>query len=223
MKTVWCAALFGGALALAAPAAAQGLVAVVEDVTGHSAGVGFMDYVEAGKVIRLAPQDSIVLGYMTSCVREKISGGTITVGVDKSDVQSGQVERSTVECDAGKMLLTVQQADQAAGLVLRGRPPVKPVPKPQFTLYGASPIVEMKGGGTLIIERLDAAGDRQVVKIAKQPPAAFDFADGGKALAAGGIYRVVVGTHQFVFQVDPGAKAGRTPIVGRMLRLDSQS
>jgi len=223
MTAISYVALIGGTLAFAVPAAAQGPVAVVEEVTGHSAGVGFMDYVDAGKVIRLAPQDSIVLGYMKSCVREKISGGTITVGVDKSDVQSGQVERSTVACDAGKMLLTVQQADQAAGLVLRGRPPIKPAPKPQFTLYGASPIVEMKGGGTLIIERLDAAGDRQVVKIAKKPPATFDFADGGKALVAGGVYRIIVGTHQFVFQVDPGAKAGRTPIVGRMLRLDSLS
>jgi hypothetical protein len=218
MKMVWCAALIGVVLAM--PAAAQGPAAVVEDVTGHMAGVAFMDYVDAGKVIHLAPQDSIVLGYMKSCVQEKITGGTVTVGVDQSDVQAGQVERSTVACDAGKMLLTVHQADQAAGLVLRGRSPVKPPPKPQFTLYGASPIVELKGGGTVIIERLDAVGDRQVVKIANKRPAEFDFADGGKALAAGGIYRVIVGTHQFVFQVDPGAKAGRTPIVGRMLRFD---
>jgi hypothetical protein len=223
MRTIPCLAL-AGTMALAAPAAAQGPVAVVEDVTGPSAGVGFMDYVEAGKVIRLAPRDSIVLGYMRSCVRETITGGTLTVGATQSEVQSGQVERTTVACDAGKMMLTVQQAEQAAGLVLRGNPPIKPVPKPQFVLYGASPIVEMRGGGTVIIERLDSAGDRQVVQIAKTPQGPiFDFADGGRALAAGGIYRIIVGTRQFVFKVDTGAKAGRTPIVGRMLRFDPVS
>ena len=36
--------------------------------------------------------------------------------------------------------------------------------KPQVTLYGASPIFEMKGRGSLVVERLDQAGERQQIE-----------------------------------------------------------
>ena len=55
-------------------------VAVVEKVTGKVVGVEFMDYVTPGKVVKLGPQGSIVLEYMTSCWRETITGGTVVVG-----------------------------------------------------------------------------------------------------------------------------------------------
>src|SRR4051812_34484614 len=98
--------LLGGLLAaIATPAFAQTPVAVVEDVSGKSAGVEFMDYVPAGKVIRLAPSDALVLSYMKSCWREEIHGGTVTVGPEQSDVKDGKVRRMKVECDGGKMQL----------------------------------------------------------------------------------------------------------------------
>ena len=74
-------------------------VAVVEDVSGKPAGVEFMDYVAAGKVIKLAAQESLVLGYIKSCWRETIRGGTVTVGDEWSDVQGGTVERARMPCD----------------------------------------------------------------------------------------------------------------------------
>src|SRR5437899_11320027 len=87
----------------AASASAQSPAAVVEEVKGNPAGVEFMDYVVPGKVIRLGPQGSIVLGYMKSCWRESITGGTVTVGTEKSEVESGKIERTKAECDAGRM------------------------------------------------------------------------------------------------------------------------
>jgi hypothetical protein len=207
-------------VAFALPAAAQGPVAVVEDVTGQSAGVGFMDYVHAGKVIRLGARDSIVLNYMKSCVREKISGGTITVGDERSDVRSGTVQRSTVACDAAKLTLTSHRADQAAGLVMRG-PALEPRLEPQITLYGSSPVVAVEGGrSTVVIERLDTEGERHVAQIGRTSPAYVDFATSGTSLAPGGIYRLIVGAREFVFKVDAAAKPGHTPVIGRMLRVD---
>lgn len=213
-----------GALAFAESAIAQAPVAVVEDVSGKPAAVEFMDYVAAGKIIVLGPQDSIVLGYMNSCWRETITGGTVTVGAEQSEVQSGKVERTKVDCDAGRMQLTAQQAAQSAGMVFRDRPRPAQHPasqKAQVTLYGLSPMMEVKGGRTLIIERIDRQGERYEVPISGQPlvnGAFYDFAMAGKALAAGGTYRASLGAQEIVFKVDPQAKPGRTPIVGRLLR-----
>lgn len=210
-------AFIAGVFTMVVPAAAQAPVAVVEDVTGSLAGVEFMDFVEAGRVIRLGARDSIVLSYLKSCTRERITGGTITVGAEYSEIQAGKVERAREQCDARKMMLTSQEATQVAGLVLRRQP--SPVPQPQFTLYGASPIVELKGGGTVVIERLDKAGERYVQTITDDEQGAyFDFANAGKSLMAGGVYRAVAGTRQLIFRIDPHAKAGHTSIIGRLFR-----
>ena len=92
-----------GIMICGAPALAQAPVALVEDVRGNTVGVEFMDYVSAGKVIKLRPQDSIVLGYLTSCWHETITGGIVTVGSEQSDVQGGKVARRKVKCDGGEL------------------------------------------------------------------------------------------------------------------------
>ena len=99
--------------------AAGPMTALVEDVTSGAAGVEPMEYVEPGQVIRLGPQDVIVLTYLYSCVREKIEGGVITVGREMSDVSSGKVERNTATCDSGRMQLTAEIATQRAGALFR--------------------------------------------------------------------------------------------------------
>ena len=116
------------ALASVGPAAAQSPVAVVVDVTGGPAGLGFMDYVAAGRVIRLGPQGTLVLSYMTSCVRETISGGTVTIGATRSEVADGTVARRTLACGAGRMTGSRSQASGRAGQVFRGRPSPRPAP-----------------------------------------------------------------------------------------------
>jgi hypothetical protein len=109
-----------GAVAVASAAAADPVdVALVENLTGHSPGVEYMDYVRAGQVIRLAPHQTIELSYMSSCLRETITGGTITVGTDRSEVQSGQVRRTKGECEVGKMVLT-SALSHIGGRTLRG-------------------------------------------------------------------------------------------------------
>ena len=96
-----------GVVAVASPAAADPTgIAVVESLTGNPSGVEFMDYVRAGQVIRLSPHQTIVLSYMASCVRETITGGTVTVGTQRSEVQSGHVRRIEGHCYSGRMELT---------------------------------------------------------------------------------------------------------------------
>ena len=62
----------------------------MEEVSGAPAGVEFMDYVETGRCIELGARGGIVRQRLNSCVCETISGGTVTVGTDQSDVQGGK-------------------------------------------------------------------------------------------------------------------------------------
>jgi len=111
---------FAAAILTISPASAGSPVALIEQLSGNPAGVEIMDYVETGRVIRLGASQTIVLSYFNSCTREAITGGTVTVGTDQSEVLSGKVERTNVRCDAGKASLAGEVAIQIAGRVFRG-------------------------------------------------------------------------------------------------------
>jgi hypothetical protein len=112
------AALVFGALAVI-PAAAGDAVALVESATSHSQRVELMTYAHVGQVIRLSPDQTMVLSYRDSCVRETITGGTITVGMEQSEVRSGQVKRIQGYCTTGKVELSDGDIN-AGGRVFRG-------------------------------------------------------------------------------------------------------
>lgn len=105
-------------------ASAQTPVAIVEDVEGQVAGLEMMDYLVAGRIFRLRPDETIVIDYLNSCVRERIQGGTVKIGMKQSEVESGAIERETVDCDAGKMMTTSGQdlATRDTSFAKAGRP-----------------------------------------------------------------------------------------------------
>lgn len=219
--TILSALAIAGVLMLAPQCRAQVPVALVEDVRGNSAGVEFMDYVAAGKVIKLKSRDSLMLGYLTSCWSEQITGGTVTVGNEQSDVQGGKVDRTRVPCNAGQIALTAKQANQSAGTSFR-----EPEDDPALTLYGVSPVIEAPGGAALLISRIDRQGENHAVTLPKLKNTQRSFIDLAKsrtALVPGGIYRASIGARQIVFRVDPGAKSGRVPIISRLLRFPPAS
>jgi hypothetical protein len=213
-----------GMLALVAPAAAESPVAVVEDVQGNVSGAEFMDYVAPNTVIKISAGGSIVLSYMTSCRRETISGiGTVIVGTAESVVHLADVRSEKSDCDSNQAHATTQATSAVAATVLRSVDASKAaLPEPQLTLYGASPFVEAKGRGTLIVRRLDVVGERQQVDLAgtQLKGRFFDFAGENAALVPGGLYAATFKSSQIVFRIDPQAKPGATPIVGRLLRMN---
>jgi hypothetical protein len=122
-RTAGCALVLAGVVAFAsvATAADPADVALVESISGNSSGVEFMDYLHLGQVVRLGTHETIVLSYKASCVRETITGGTVTIGIDRSQVQSGEVKRFVGQCGAGKMEPTgTQSAIAVAGRTFRG-------------------------------------------------------------------------------------------------------
>jgi hypothetical protein len=205
-----------GVLASAAAAVAQAPAAVVEDVSGDLRGVAFMDYVAPGQVIELGPGNALVLGYLRSCWRETIHGGTVTVGAEQSDVQAGQVERVKVDCDGGKMLLSSDQASKSGVFAIRGAE----APPPQFVIYSASPVIELSRPGEVLIERLDKGGaDIKVDEKELLKGRFYDLARMKKELVPGGTYRAASGESTVIFKVDANAKPGQSPLIGRLVRL----
>ena len=211
--------------ALASPVAAlaQAPVAVVEEVGPGVPGLEFMDYLHQGQTVRLPAGATIVVSYLRSCTRERIVGGEIVIGAEQSEITGGSVERSTADCDAGKMTLDAHQGDVAAGFVNRdtsqGRK-LEPMPRPRLTLHGASPIFALDGGGAVVIERLGASDERQVVEIAAGSHGFFDFARAGKSLTPGAFYRLTVGKQSVVIRIAANAEPGATPAVGRLVNFD---
>jgi hypothetical protein len=211
-------------------ASAQSPAALVEDVKGQVAGLEIMDYLLAGRTLRLGADETIVIDYLNSCVRETIQGGTVKIGLKQSEVQSGAVERETVECDAGKMLTTSGQDLDDAGYVFREAgaakerlPKIPRAPDPEFTLYGLSPLIELDGSGKLVIGRIDQNGEYFNLDIDEDQLLRrrfLDFATEGRSLTAGGVYGARWKNRLTVFRIDKAALPGQAPILGRLLRLE---
>ena len=210
-----------GVMVLASPVAADSPVAVVEEIKGKVTGAEFMDYVTARSVIKIGDGGSVVLSYLKSCRRETISGaGTAVVGAEQSVVDQAVLKAEKTNCDPNQANATTKDTSGVAATLLRSATEAK-LPEPQLTLYGASPLVEAKGRGTLTIRRLDVAGERHQIALGgTQLKGKFvDFAGENVALVPGGLYAASFKSSEIVFRIDAQAKPGATPIVGRLLRL----
>jgi len=203
--------------------------ALVEDVNSTTADIEFMDYVGRGQVIKLEPRDVLVLSYLKSCEHETITGGSVVVGAERSEVQGGKVVRAKVPCDGGKMKLSSQQAVTSGASAFRLQSAeVRP------TLYAQAPMIQLPntlagGDRTLVIERIGQPGGRQApkqpfrqsFKIDNDVPAGgfFDLAKVNVRLAPGAAYKATLGDHETLFSIDAKAKSGKVPVVSRLVRL----
>ena len=203
--------------------AAGGPAAVVEEANAPSLRLQVMDYVIEGQRIALQPSETIILGYLASCQRERITGGEIVVGAAESQVVGGDVRRNRVECDGGAMDITADQAAKSAVMVFRVPPPPATdanghrLPAAQVTLFSLSPVIDAgPARGAVIVDRLDRSA--QAIHLAVEGRS-IDLATRHLKLAAGGLYRASVGERTIVFQISPGARSSGGPILGRLLRL----
>jgi hypothetical protein len=208
-------------------------VALVENVTSTTAEIEFMDYVGAGQVIKLQPRDVLVLSYLKSCAHETITGGTVRIGVERSEVEGGKIVRAKVRCSGGKMQLASAEANASGASSFRLQSAdIQPV------LYALPPMIQLPklqadDKRTLIIERIDRPGERIEVAVGEAGGAFYDLAKAhAKPLARGGIYRATIGSSKVTFKVDAkakvakaksGKKADKTkseklPVLSRLLR-----
>lgn len=214
---VYCCAVIG----FARVAAAQAPVAIVEEIESKTARLEFMDYLRTGQFIRLGEADRLVIGYFNSCWREVIVGGTVLVGKEESEVNSGSVERQKVRCDTGKKGATTKETTSSGAMVFRKTPnPAQSYP----TVYALSPIFVGSGADSLAIERLDRTEARITIPVPQANASCGGFVDLAKSnvvLSAGGLYRARVGAREMTFKVDQSAEAGSLSILSRLVRLSS--
>lgn len=215
------AAGLAGLLVSAAPVHAGEPVAIVEEIQAAGNALRVMDYLEAGQRIELHPGESLILGYLASCWRERITGGVIVVGTEQSEVQGGQVKRSRVECDGGNLQLGQRVGGESGVLVLRapeeGKPAGAPLPPPDLVIYGTQPLIRLAGSsGPVTIERLDK-GEAPIELFLERRY--LDLATTKWRLAAGGVYRAKSESRALVISVDRRAAAGPGPVLGRLVRL----
>lgn len=222
MTRAIAAALFALA-GMTTAATAESPVAIVEDVQGKVTGAELMDYLSPRAVIKLGPNSAVTLSYLNSCTRETITGtGTVIVGTEDSSVHLADVKSEKTACDAAHAHATERETSEAAATIVRSLASNAASNTPQATLYGASPLVEAKGRGELVMERLDVPGEHQRFEFdGKQLKGRFfDFAIVHRALTPGGTYLATFGKNRIVFRIDPLAKSGTTPMAGRLLRMD---
>jgi hypothetical protein len=195
-------------------------IAIVEDVKSATADVEFMDYVGSGQVIRLGARDVLVLSYLKSCEHETITGGTVTVGMAKSDVRDGQVVRTKVPCDGGNIRLSSAQANVSAASAFRLQSA-----DTEPTLFARTPVVQLPKGlapddRTLTLRRTDRPGERRELRLDDAAAASgfYDLARQNVSLARGATYEAGIGGRKLTFHVDAKAKSGAAPVVSRLLR-----
>jgi hypothetical protein len=197
--------------------------ALVEDVKGSGVDVEFMDYVGAGQMIKLRPGDVLVLSYLKSCEHETITGGTVTVGTERSEVDGGKIVRTKVACDGGKVELPSQQATETAATAFRLQSASH-----ETTLYARAAMIEVPRlnpgeSHELVIERIDRPGERLAIRIDESLANGgfYDMAKTGKRLTPGATYRASIGDRKVTFKVDASARSGQASVVSRLLRFQS--
>jgi hypothetical protein len=204
-----------------AQAQAQGSqAAVVEDLSGAVSGVEVFDFLSPGKTVTLPAGAKLVLGYMSSCTRETITGaGTVTIGETGSKVASGaKLQTEQLKCAAANQLAQ-GQAGKSAAMVFRGQPGSgrkrAEIPQPSAVLLYTAPAFQVSKSGQLTIERLDVAETVQVFQVTGK---LFDYGKTGKKLDAGGYYRVELNGQSTVFHISLDAGEGAGPLLLRLVR-----
>ncbi len=198
--------------------AADAPSAIVEDISGSSNSVQFMDYLTPGRKIKIGHGNRIIIGYLQSCVRETIAGGQITIGQKQSIVVGGKVTRERVECDGGNLQNLTAKGSGSAVTVFRAKPGGKSkLPRSQLTIYGTTPFVSLSAKiSKLNVTRLDKKSQPIAIKVDGD---ISDFAKHKVQLSPGGLYRIKAGTKSLVFSVDPLAEDTSISLLQRLIKL----
>ncbi len=57
-----------------------------------------LQQLQSGQKLQLGPESVLMLGYFESCIVEQITGGSLTIGIARSSVEGGMVERRLMDC-----------------------------------------------------------------------------------------------------------------------------
>ena len=189
-------------LAVATPVHA--LDALVEEASA-SAGIAPFSFLNEGDVLTLGSDGVVVLGSPASCVRERITGGKVTVGAEQSSVAGGAVARDLLPCGTTAVLSSAERQESGA-TAWRADPtgvlgtPLQIGSRAPFFLFSEE-------AGRVVIERTDIPA--RPIRLSRVKDR-LDLAERDIELAPGAAYTVSVGDRCLNLEIDPnaGAEAG---------------
>ena len=202
---------FAGILATGAAQAEPS--ALVEDISSDRDDVQLLDYLEPGQTIKLAADETIIIGYLRSCVQETITGGTVTVGENESMVAGGKKDTGYVDCDSGPVVAQVGAEQEAGAAAFRdaGADELNA----SRILFGVSPLVKLSQPAEAVeISRLDA---EEVIHRVSANGAVVDFAKAKIALTPGGTYKAKAGSREIIFKISRLAEGSDASPLTRLL------
>ena len=184
-------------------------VAIVEEASAD-APVRSFTYLSQGQVIKLGAKAELIIGFLRSCIQERVRGGVVKIGQDRSQVTNGLRSAKRLDC-GGTAKLSRAASERGAALVMR-KPPV---PAPKIRLRSTTPFIAPRQPASSVrLKRLDR---RETVKNLELRSGVADLAELGVALRRGGIYRVKAGSSSIVVKIAPDARPGGGPILMRLL------
>ena len=190
--------------------------AIVEDISPTQSDVEAFDYLEAGHTVHLMADETLILGYLASCLRETIRGGVVTIGVRQSTVEGGSVIREEVECDGGFTDLSKDEAGQSGVVAFRQGPRSGRGSRSNpIRVFSLSPAFDLPDRVfELVVRRLDQwERERRLMVRGRW----LDLHETVERFAAGGLYEAQAGSKTVVFKIVPHA-TGDGPVVGRLVR-----
>jgi hypothetical protein len=216
----WCLRVLSGSLAMVwlmllwvpAGLSQNSLPVVIVEEASEGAPVAAFEYLPIGWNFELRQDATIVLGYLTSCRREVITGGRVTIGNEQSVVDGGQIAYETVPCDGGQIDLT-QEAVAASGVIVFRGPD-----DPDVTLYSATPVFTFAPETELSILEIERVDRTEEVRRYPIEKARVDLLELDSPLNSGGLYEVRYGEEARSFRIVVYARPGG-PLVGRLVRL----
>lgn len=191
--------------------------AIVEEFSSGVKGVQFLSYLQNGDHVNLGAEGRLVLGYLKSCIVEKIVGGTVQVGSRQSVVSNGAVKRERVVCDGGESL-SIAIDSKGGGLIFRDseRQTLFKGDRKGTKVFSLFPFFQIPESADRIhLQRLDGFDAPIVVKLDSR----FLDLKNRKPLTPGALYLVEAGPYAEIFRVDKAATSDTKSILGRLIRL----
>lgn len=194
-------AALGGVILIPATAEAAGRrVAIIEEGAIASAQLQEFDLLDEGQEFVLGANEIVVIGYMSSCMRETIAGGMVTIGAKQSEVTGGKVAREEVTCTEPQLSLTAAESQQGATIAFRPADAFKRV-------YTQTPLLQGLEPGSLSVEIISVADNKSLGSF-QSDTGRIDLADEKILLSPGKTYEVRLADSTVTLEVDVGAKAG---------------
>jgi len=190
-------------------------VALIEDISAQRENFQIMDFLDVGTKIELKTSETMVLGYLNSCIQETIRGAAITIGEEKSVIVGGQVERKLLTCEGNtKFSVTRSKTGDAGAVVFRNKN-IAVAPKAEHEIFGLSPLIYLTvKANEVYLTRIDGKGKSYKIAVKKD---IVDLAQSGIKLRRNVSYRLKAGKRTTTFKVSAKAKR-KVAVISRFLR-----